>query len=111
MEFARSAGVLVVAITDTVAGPAAARADVVLAATADGVLLYDSAISIIFIAEAIASSVVSLSYDEALDRLERTEAIGQQFALFERASTLEPVDERRPRGNGDVRRARTSTRS
>src|SRR4051794_18714143 len=53
MEYARAAGVHVVAITDTVAGPAAARADVVLTATSDGVLLYDSAISIVFIAEAI----------------------------------------------------------
>lgn len=110
MEYARAAGVHVVAITDTVAGPAAARADVVLAATAEGVLLYDSAISIVFIAEAIANSVVSLSYEKALDRLERTEAIGQQFALFERPSTLPPAEDRRAGTTGRRRKGGTTRR-
>jgi DNA-binding MurR/RpiR family transcriptional regulator len=110
MEYARAAGVHVVAITDTVAGPAAARADVVLAATADGVLLYDSAISIIFVAEAIANSVVSLDYEHALARLERSEAVGQQFALFERASTL-PADGRQPPRGGRRSRAPRATAS
>lgn len=87
MEYARGAGVYVVAISDTVAGPAAARADVVLAAASEGVLLFDSAISIVFILEALANSMVGLAYDDALARLELTESIGGRFALFESATT------------------------
>jgi DNA-binding MurR/RpiR family transcriptional regulator len=106
MEYARGAGVHVVAITDTVAGPAAARADVVLTATSDGVLLYDSAISIVFIAEAIANSIVSLDYEHALARLERSEAVGQQFSLFERPSTLPTANTPQPRSGRRTRAPR-----
>jgi DNA-binding MurR/RpiR family transcriptional regulator len=91
MERARACGTFVVAISDTVAGPAAARADVVLAGASEGVLLFDSAISIVFIAEALANSVVGLRYDEALARLELSESVGREFALFEHPTTAPPA--------------------
>jgi DNA-binding MurR/RpiR family transcriptional regulator len=107
MEYARGAGVYVVAISDTVAGPAAARADVVLAAASEGVLLFDSAISIVFILEALANSMVGLAYDDALDRLELSESIGRRFALFESATTPASASTqlKRPRA---ARRRRTT---
>jgi DNA-binding MurR/RpiR family transcriptional regulator len=83
MEHASSAGAYVVAITDTVAGPAAARADAVLVGASEGVLLYDSAVSIVFIIEALANSMVRLRQDDSLERLKRAESIGRRFSLFE----------------------------
>jgi DNA-binding MurR/RpiR family transcriptional regulator len=107
MEYARGAGVYVVAISDTVAGPAAARAHVVLAAASEGVLLFDSAISIVFILEALANSIVGLGHDDALARLELTESIGRSFALFESATTsaTAATELKRPRA---ARRRRTT---
>ncbi|HZQ04203.1 MAG TPA: MurR/RpiR family transcriptional regulator [Gaiellaceae bacterium] len=88
MEYARAAGSFVVAITDTVAGPATPRADVVLAGLSESVLLFDSALSVIFIAETLANSMVALRYDDALSRLELTESVGRKFALFQDATAV-----------------------
>jgi DNA-binding MurR/RpiR family transcriptional regulator len=83
MELARDAGAYVVTITDTVAGPAAARADAVLVGASEGVLLYDSAVSIVFIIESLANSMVRLNQVDSLARLGRAEAVGRRFSLFE----------------------------
>lgn len=83
MEFARAAGAYVVAISDTALGPAGPRADVVLAGASEGVLLFDSAVSIVFIIETLANATVGHSYERALARLERGESVGRQFTVFE----------------------------
>lgn len=97
MEYARSVGAYVVGISDTAAGPAGPRADVVLASASEGVLLFDSAISNVFIIEALANAMVGHSYDAALARLELGESIGRRFALFEGAAAAVPHMKRPPR--------------
>lgn len=96
MEYARAVGAYVVAISDTAAGPAGPRADVVLAGASEGVLLFDSAVSIVFIIEALANAMVGHSYDAALARLEQGESIGREFTLFEGAPSTAAVPHARP---------------
>src|SRR5262245_11876742 len=100
MEYARAAGAYVVTITDTVAGPASARADAVLVAASEGVLLYDSAVSIVFVIESLANSMVRLSQGESLARLKRAESVGRRFSLFEDPTV--PVNPNTPEASGSA---------
>src|SRR5262249_13851963 len=115
MEYARAAGAYVVTITDTVAGPASARAAAVLVGASEGVVLYDSAVSIVFLIESLANTMVRLSQGESLARLKRAESVGRRFSLFEdptvpvnpNAAETSRDAHSSPRGNSRSRRSKT----
>jgi DNA-binding MurR/RpiR family transcriptional regulator len=84
IDYCRDAGAYVIAVSDTLAGPATPRANVVFAGAADGVSLFDSGVSILFVLEALVNGVASRIREGASERLRQGEALGRRFAVFEK---------------------------
>jgi DNA-binding MurR/RpiR family transcriptional regulator len=83
MDYCRDVGASVIAVSDTLAGPATPRADAVFACAADGVSLFDSGVSILFVLEALVNGVAARTRDTAVPRLRQGEALGRRFGVFE----------------------------
>ncbi len=89
IEHCHDAGAHVVTISDTLAGPATPRSDTVLVAQSEGLSLFDTSLSVVFVLEAVVNAVASKN-DGAVGRLQAAEMLGRQFGIFEAATHTPP---------------------
>ncbi len=82
MTVCRERGAAVFALSDTLAGPASPRADVVLVGVSDGLSLFDSAVSLILLIEALVNEVASRNRVRASERLAAADILDRRFGLF-----------------------------
>jgi len=83
IRIARENGAHVAVVTDSIGAPATAHADSMLVAASDGISLVDSAVSVVFVVEALVTMIVESRRAAVTERLRRSESLLRLLAVHE----------------------------